>query len=142
MATQQAPGNAEVHAILACAYCFAGQYEAAVIHHETSLRLSPICPNWYLLPGSVIDLCSGRILEAIETLEKAIAIEPESPLCRLYLINVLIEIGETDKPWSVAQEIKELDDSFRIRGLLRTHSYDKKECERFRNNLLSVGLKE
>ena len=136
------PGNAEVHALLACAQCPAGLYDKAKISYETSLRLCPVLPSWYLLSGGIIDLLSGQFKEAISKFQKGIEMVPSSPLCRFYLVDALIEAGEHDRAVAVAQEIKALDESFGISGLVRAHSYDKAEHDRFRNNLVSAGLLE
>lgn len=134
------PGNAEVQALLACAQCFAGQYDRAWISYETSLRLCPVCPSWYLMIGGIIDMFFGRYVEAIAKFHQGVEIEPDSPLCRYYLIDALIESGAEADAQRLAGEVRALDESFRATGIIRIHSHDRAERARFRNNLARVGI--
>ncbi len=141
-AVELEPGNAEAHALLACALCPAGMYEKARINYETSLRLSPVHPGWYLLAGGIVDLLSGQIDEAIAKFKQGIDIVPSSPLCRFYLVDALMEAGDAEGAEAVAREITALDESFGISGLVRVHHYDAAVRDRFRQNLLRAGLSE
>ncbi len=141
-AVELEPGNAEAHALLACALCPAGLYEKARVNYETSLKLCPIYPGWYLLAGGVIDLLSGEIQQAIAKFQRGVEIVPSSPLCRFYLVDALMEAGEQERAEAVGREITALDGSFGFSGLVRAHSYDAAERERFRHNLHRAGLSE
>ena len=134
------PGNAEVHALLACAQCFAGDYARARASYEASRRLCPVCPAWYLMIGGIVDLFFGQVDEAIAKFEQGTEIEPESPLCWYYLIDALIEAGAAAEAQQLAEEVRGMDEYFCATGIIRMHNYDPAERNRFRRNLESVGL--
>ena len=48
-----APGNAEVQALTALALLYSGLYERAQQYYEASIRLCPVCPNWFSLSAAV-----------------------------------------------------------------------------------------
>jgi adenylate cyclase len=135
-----APNNAEVLALAGFAYAYSGQYEQALMYLDTSLRLSPIYPNWYMIVSGQIVLHSGSIEKAIEDLQRGIDLEPESTLVRYYLINALITAGNLTKAKKVAQEIKALDPSFGIAGFIRSYSHDETKRFQFQLNLEKVGF--
>jgi adenylate cyclase len=134
------PGDAEVQALKSYAYNFIGEYDKALPHHEASLRLCPICPNWFLLVGGTIYQHTGDLEKAIEMLRKGVEVEPESPLLRYYLIDALMDAGRETEAQAYADEIRALGSSFRISGILLSHSHDKDVRERYRANLEKVGL--
>jgi adenylate cyclase len=140
-AVEISPGNAEVQALTAYAYNYIGAYDKSLPHHEASLRLSPICPNWFLLVGGTIYQHTGDLEKAIETYRKGVEVEPESPLCRFYLIDALMDAGREKEARRYADEIRALDNSFTITGMLLSHSHDENVRARYRANLEKVGFK-
>ncbi len=139
-AVEISPGDAEVQALTSYTYNFTGEYDKALPHHEASLRLCPICPNWFLLVGGTIYQHTGDLEKAIEMFRKGVEVEPESPLCRYYLIDALMDAGRETEAQAYADEIRALGSSFRISGMLLSHSHDKDVRERYRANLKKVGL--
>ena len=140
-AVEISPGNAEDQALTAYAYNYIGAYDKSLPHHEASLRLSPICPNWFLLVGGTIYQHTGDLEKAIETYRKGVEVEPESPLCRFYLIDALMDAGREKEARRYADEIRALDNSFTITGMLLSHSHDENVRARYRANLEKVGFK-
>jgi adenylate cyclase len=141
-AVEISPGNAEVQALTAFVLVYAGEYDKALPHHEASLRLCPICPNWFQLIGGTIYQRTGDLDKAIAKFSKGIEIEPESPLCRYYLIDALMDAGREKEARACADEIRELDSAFSISGMLLSHSHNKDIREEFRANLEKVGFEE
>jgi TolB-like protein/cytochrome c-type biogenesis protein CcmH/NrfG len=137
-----APGNAEGQALLAYSLAHAGEYDKALPFHEASLRLAPICPNWYLLVGGVAYFGKGLLQRAIETFQRAIDVEPESPLARIFLMDALLEAGKTEKARIIAEEIRSLDNDFKVAGIIRSISSNLKERNRFQSNLETMGFTE
>jgi adenylate cyclase len=141
-AVEISPGNAEVQALTAYVLVYAGEYDKALLHHEASLRLCPICPNWFQLVGGTIYQRTGDLDKAIAAFRKGVEIEPESPLCRYYLIDALMDAGRGKEARACADEIRALDSRFRISGMLLSHSHNKDIREGFRANLEKVGFEE
>jgi TolB-like protein/DNA-binding SARP family transcriptional activator/lipoprotein NlpI len=141
-AVEISPGNAEVQALTAYALVYAGEYDKALPHHEASLRLCPICPNWFQLVGGTIYQRTGDLDKAIAAFRKGVEIEPESPLCRYYLIDALMDAGREKEARACADEIRALDSRFRISGMLHSHSHNKDIREGYRANLEKVGFEE
>jgi len=139
-AVEISPGNAEVQALTAYALVYAGEYDIALPHHEASLRLCPICPNWFQLVGGTIYQRTGDLDKAIAAFRKGVETEPESPLCRYYLIDALMDAGREKEARACADEIRALDSRFRISGMLQSHSHNKDIREGFRANLEKVGF--
>jgi adenylate cyclase len=139
-AVEISPGDAEVQALTSYTYNYTGEYDKALPHHEASLRLCPICPNWFLLVGGTIYQHTGDLEKAIEMFRKGVEVEPESPLCRYYLIDALMDAGRETEAQAYADEIRALGSSFRISGMLLSHSHDKDVRERYRAHLKKVGL--
>ena len=141
-AVELEPGNAEAHALLAVAFVYGSQYDNAWVAYEKSLELSPICPAHYLIVGSDVCLFRGQTDEAIKLLQHCVDLEPNSPLGRFYLVNALLENGEESKARFVADEIREIDSTFRIAGLLREYSHDGRMRSRLKANLGKMGFVE
>ena len=141
-AAELAPGNAEVQSILSVALFHGGQIDDAWIAYEKSLKLSPIYPANYLLTGGDVCLHRGHIDDAIEIYQRCVDLEPGSPLGRIFLVNALLEAGEETKARIVSDEIRTIDKTFRIVGVVREFSHDKKTRDRIKANLESMGFIE
>lgn len=139
-ALEQEPGNAEIQALAGFAMNFIGDYEKATEHFNKALSLCPFCPNWYYLVGAQPHRDTGNLEKAAELLRRGIAAEPDSPLCRFYLADVLLEQGNETEAQQIATEIRKLDSSMNGRGLTRSHSNDASKRDRFLQNLEKLGL--
>jgi tetratricopeptide (TPR) repeat protein len=139
-AVELEPGNAEIQALRAFSLTFIGDYGQARKHNLNMLKLCPVLPNWYYLVGGQIEQLSGNHDEAIHAYQQGIDVEPESPLCRFYLIDALMEQGDEPRAKILADEIRALDQSVTGRGLVRTHSQDKTIRDRFQANLAKFDL--
>jgi TolB-like protein/cytochrome c-type biogenesis protein CcmH/NrfG len=134
------PGNAEVQALTAFCYVFTGDIERGRQHNSNMLKLCPILPNWYYLIQAQIEQYSGNLDAAIPIYEKGIKVEPDSPLCRFYLIHALMEKGDTAGASRLAGEIRALDKSVSGKGLVRSLSMDKGLRDLFQAHLEKFDL--
>ncbi|HUV21362.1 MAG TPA: tetratricopeptide repeat protein [Gammaproteobacteria bacterium] len=134
------PGNAEIQALSGFAMNFIGDYEKATEHFHKALSLCPFCPNWYYLVGTQPHRDTGELEKAAELLRRGIAAEPDSPLCRFYLVDVLLAQGNETEAQQIATEIRKLDSSMNGRGLTRSYSNDPGKRDRFLHNLEKLGL--
>ena len=139
-AVELEPGSAEVHALTAWAYLDMNDFEAARKHEQNMRKLCPILPNWYhLVSGGIEERC-GNLDLAIEHFQQGLEVEPDSPLCRFYLIDALMEKGDEARAAKFADEIRALDKSVTGKGLVHANSCDAKERQRFYDNLAKFDL--
>jgi TolB-like protein/Tfp pilus assembly protein PilF len=134
------PGNAENQALLAFAYIFVGDYEQARLHYQNVHKLCPILPNWYYLIGAQVEQNDGDLERAIAIYRQGLAVEPDAPLCRFYLVNALMQKGDTAGAQQYADEIRALDASVNGSGLVHTFSQDARLRDEFHENLAKFNL--
>ncbi|HKJ53767.1 MAG TPA: BTAD domain-containing putative transcriptional regulator [Gammaproteobacteria bacterium] len=134
------PGNAEIQTLMAMALQFAGAYDEARKHCREVSRLCPVQPNWYYLFPGHIEMQTGNSQKAIAIYRQGVEVEPESPLCRFYLVDALCAQGDEAAARVYADEIRALDDSVKGRGLVRSYSGDEKLRRRLRANLEKYDL--
>ena len=139
-AVELEPGNAETQALMAFCLIYVGDYESARQHEQTMQKLCPVLPNWYFLIGGEIAQIQGNFEQAATCFQQGIDVEPNSPLCRFYLIDVMMELGNEPRARAVADEIKALDNEVTGKGLVRTVSQDKAMRKRFQTNLEKFDL--
>ena len=139
-AVELEPGNAEIQALRAVSLIFIGDYEPARIHHHNMLKLCPVLPNWYYLIGGQIEQFSGNLDAAIHAYQQGIDVEPDSPLCRFYQIDAMMERGDESRAKNLADEIRALDETVTGKGLVRAISQDKTIRDRFQANLAKFDL--
>ncbi len=134
------PGNAETQALMAHAYIFNGEYEQAREHIKQTEKLCPVLPNWYYSIASQVEYYTGNLDQAVQTLRQGIDVEPDSPLCRFYLVDILMESGDEAGARQYADEIRSLDRDVAGRGFVRSQSIDPDIRNRFRANLEKFDL--
>ena len=134
------PGNAETQALTAYAYLFTGEYELARDHIQQMEKLCPVLPNWYYLIAGQVEQANGDLEEAVQTMRQGIEVEPDSPLCRFYLINALMELGDEAGARHFANEIRALDRDMVGRGFVRAQSVDPTIRNRFQAHLEKFDL--
>jgi adenylate cyclase len=139
-AVELQPGNAEIQALTAFAFIFIGDFEQARTRNQNMLQLCPVLPNWYYLIEGQIEQYSGNLDDAIDTYRRGIDVEPDSPLCRFYLIHALVERGDEVLAKVLAAEIRGLDSSVTGKGLVRSLSIDKALRDRFQASLEKFDL--
>jgi TolB-like protein/predicted Zn-dependent protease len=134
------PGSAEVHALTAFVYLANDDIEAARKHEQNMRNLCPIRPNWYYLVSGGIEKKSGHLDLAIELFQQGLDVEPDSPVCRFYLIDALMEKGDEKRAQRLADEIRALDKSMTGKGMVHANSFDPQERRRFHDNLAKFSL--
>jgi adenylate cyclase len=134
------PGNAENQALMAFACIFAGDLEQARVHEQNTRKLCPIMPNWYYLISGQIEQIDGDLDQAIAIYKQGVAVEPDSSLCRFYLVHALMQKGERDKAQKLADEIRSLDSGINGSGLVRALSIEASIRDAFRADLEAFGL--
>ena len=139
-AVELEPGNAENQALLAFSYIFVGDFEQARLHFQNVHKLCPILPNWYYLIGAQIEQYDGDLERAIAIYQQGIAVEPDAPLCHFYLVNALMQKGDTAAAQQYADEIRALDSSVNGSGLVHALSQDARLRDEFHENLEKFGL--
>ena len=88
----------------------------------------------------VIETLDGSLEKAREIILQGIAVEPDSPICRFFLVDVLTKLGEDDAAEQVANEIRGLDSSVSASGLILSYSNDKTIRDRFAANMAKYDL--
>ncbi|TNF90613.1 MAG: tetratricopeptide repeat protein, partial [Gammaproteobacteria bacterium] len=139
-AVELEPGSAEAHALTAYAYLVNGDYEEARKFEQNMRTLCPIRPNWYYLVSGGIEKGCRNLDLAIEIFQQGLDIEPDSPLCRFYLIDALMEKGDEARAARLADEIRALDKSVTGKGIVHANSRDASERKRFHDNLSKFNL--
>jgi TolB-like protein/Tfp pilus assembly protein PilF len=139
-AVELEPGNAEIQALMAFTLIFVGDYEQARLHEHNMSNLCPILPNWYYLIAGQIAQNSRDLDEAIHLFQRGIEVEPDSPLCRFYLIDAMMEQGNETGAKILADEIRALDQTVTGKGLVRAISQDKSIRDRFQAHLEKLDL--
>jgi len=139
-AVELEPGNAEIQALRAFSLIFIGEYELARSHNHNMLKLCPVLPNWYYLIGGQIEQDLGNLDESIKIYQQGIDVEPDSPLCRFYLVDALMERGDETRAIILADEIRALDRTVTGKGLVRALSKTKSIRDRFQANLAKFDL--
>ena len=139
-AVELEPGSAEIHALTAWAYLDTENFDAARRHEQNMRKLCPILPNWYYLVSGGIEKRCGNLDLAIEHFQQGLEVEPDSPLCRFYLIDALMDKGDEARAAKLADEIRALDKSVTGKGLVHANSCDVEERRRFHDNLAKFNL--
>ena len=113
-AVSLAPNHAENNALLSIALFYDGRFEESLEKVRRAIRLSPICPTWYLAQmGACYHLMNQQAL-AITTLRKGVELDPEAPLCRLWLASALVETSELHEAKSVGLEALRCEPTFSV----------------------------
>jgi adenylate cyclase len=109
-----APNNAENTAELALGLILAGTVDEAREMIRRAIRLSPICPAWYLMIVGLCALLSHDRETAISTLQNAVDKEPESVWSRAYLVSALVDSGQITEAQQLARTILSLERGFSV----------------------------
>ncbi|MCP4300647.1 MAG: tetratricopeptide repeat protein [Gammaproteobacteria bacterium] len=129
------PGNTENQALMAFACIFIGDFQQARLHSQIMCKLCPVMPNWYYRIRGQIEQYDGDLDKAISLFERGLAVEPESPLCRFYLIHALMQKGDHARAQVLADEIRALDSGISGSGMVRVVSIDPSIRNAFQTDL-------
>ncbi len=90
-AVELEPGNAEIQALTAFAYAYAGDFAQARVREQNMRRLCPVMPNWYFLVSGQIEQYDGDLERAIAIYHEGLTVEPNSTLCRFFLVHAHLD---------------------------------------------------
>ncbi len=85
-------------------------------------------------------MMQGNLDKAADLLQQGLAVEPESTVCRFYLIDVMLQKGDGAAAKQLADEIRELDPSINARGVVHAYSIDPDLRHSFQQRLSQFGL--
>ena len=89
------------------AHLYNGQPEVAIQHFETSLRLSPLGPQWAETTGIGIGhMFCGRLETAASFLQLALQENPTYPLANRFLASCYAHLGRIDDARQVAARLR------------------------------------
>ena len=125
---------------MAFAYIFIGDYEHARQHDQNMQKLCPFKPGWSYLAGAQLEQFAGNLDQAIALYQQGVKVEPDSPLCRFFLIHAMLENGDEPNARIIADQIRTLDNRVTGRGLVRAFSLDKSTRDRFEASLTKFDL--
>lgn len=137
-----APNNAENVAELAFVLIQAGLVEEAGQVIRKAIRLSPICPSWYLIISGLCHLAKSDLESAVSTLRIAVEQLPDSIWPKVYLISALVESSHLDEARKLAGEVEILHRDFSMDALYAIQFKDPEFRARIHDNLLQAGLPE
>ena len=139
------PSNAVSHVLLAYAMLLSGEFAEAVALAERSMRLTPYCPNFYLLILAQAYRQAGRYEEALAIYQKALNRSRKykgNPLPLLYgLADVCVQLGREEEARTYAAEVLQIAPNFFLEVLHTVYPYkDPAHLERILDNLRKAGL--
>ena len=134
------PGNAELQGLTAFAYVFAGDYDTARQYDRNIRKLCPLRANWYFLIEGQIEVANGNLERATEIYRQGLEVEPDSPLCRYFLVDLMVQTGDEPGARQYANEIRALDSSASARGIAHTYSSDPALRDAFAERLKKFDL--
>ena len=139
-AVELEPGSAEIQGLAGFAYNFAGQNELAEQYSSNVLDLSPMPAGWHYLENGQIEIAKGNLEKATELLLQGLAVEPDSPVCRFYLVDLMLKLGNETAAKQYADEIHALHPSINGSGVVHSHSIDADKRAAFRASLARFDL--
>jgi tetratricopeptide (TPR) repeat protein len=122
-----------------------GEFEEAVALAERSVRLTPYCPNFFLLILAQAYRQAGRYDEAFAIYQKALDRSRKdngNPLPILYgLADVCVQLGREEEARAYAAEVVRIAPNFFLEALHTIYPYkEPAHLERILDNLRKAGL--
>jgi adenylate cyclase len=138
-----APNHVNNVAISAAVLVKCGQPEKAIERIRKAMRLSPICPSWYLsILGQAYRL-ADMIDAAIETYNEFVNIESDNLEGQIALAEIFGETNQLDQAAISTKEVLRLNPDFSINNYVDGLAYsDPAEKLRFAEGLRKAGLPE
>ncbi|BBO78752.1 guanylyl cyclase [Desulfosarcina widdelii] len=142
-AVELAPNDLAAVAGLATRLKDFGAEQEAVKLFEQAMRLSPKHPWWVPYAYGVALHLVGRKEEAIQSLKKAIALNPTHVLPQAFLTAFYADLGRIEEARKTANEVIRLEPNFTANRLIRSHTlHDPVKDAKFRNLMHRAGLPE
>jgi adenylate cyclase len=119
-----------------------GEPAKAISLIENALRLNPFPSSWYFLFLGAAYRLLGRYEEAIQTLKKAIDLEPRFLMAHLALGVAYVLDGRQREACAVAEEVVRIDPKFSLEHYAKVLPFkDQAERDRIIAALRKAGLK-
>ena len=142
-AAEVAPNDLVAVAGLATRLKDFGEEQEAIKLFEQAMRLSPKHPWWVPYAYGVTLHLAGRKEDAIQSLKKAVALNPNHVLPQAFLAAAYADLGRLDEANAIANEVVRLDPKFSSSRLIKSHTFhDPARDDRFRNLMQRAGLPE
>ncbi|MCZ6593136.1 MAG: tetratricopeptide repeat protein [Alphaproteobacteria bacterium] len=137
------PGNADAYANLAGNLQFAGQSERVKPLIEKAMRLNPFYPFYYILYVGQADLAMGRYEEALESLQRSAAHNPEALPTHLYLAACYGHLDQDAPARKALAEVYRIYPDFSTAWVKTYFPYQRAaDSDRLIDGLRKAGLSE
>lgn len=135
------PNSADAYAWYAHTLIMVGDPVKAIPLIENALRLNPFPPGWYFLMLGAAYRVLDRYEEAIETLTKAIDLEPRFLMAHLALAVAYVLGGKEREACAEAEEVLRIEPRFSLERYAKILPYkDQSERDRIVAALRKAGL--
>jgi adenylate cyclase len=136
------PNGAHFYAFKAIILNYAGRPEEAIELAKKAMRLSPVYPGWFLYQLGLAYRLTGQYDQAIETLKRCRAHNPEDIRSYTELVIVYSQLGQMEEAQSLVSEILKKKPKFSLKGYAKSRFFkDPAHIEGELEALRKVGLK-
>jgi len=141
-ALSAAPRNPEIAANCAYALALCGHVDDAQEIIQRAIEETPIPPMWYVTVDGLCRYMQGQYEAAIERLEEAIGLVPDSAFARPYLVGALMEMGANDEATKAAGEIHRVQPDFSLSKWPGADFADTDLSNKLTESLARAGVKK
>ena len=135
------PNGADVNALLGLMLRYLGRPEEAISVLEKAIRLNPIPPAWYLYNIGDAYRLAGLHDLAIASFKKALALNPDYFLAKVYLAATYGESGREEEGRRVADEVLRMNPKFSVKPYAKRLPYkNRDDIKRIIEGLNKAGL--
>ncbi|MDQ3005933.1 MAG: tetratricopeptide repeat protein [Chloroflexota bacterium] len=103
-AINASPGDPLLYVAIARVQVFAGQYEEAQSNAENALLLNSNSSMAYAVQAWALDFQDGKNAEALESITKALELDPNNALAHAYYVEILVDSGLFENYAKAAEE--------------------------------------
>ena len=103
-AINASPGDPLLYIALARVQVFAGQYEEAQSNAENALLLNSNNSMAYAVQAWALDFQEGKNAEALESIKKAVDLDPNNALAHAYYVEILVDSNLFENYAKAAEE--------------------------------------
>ncbi|NNK84444.1 MAG: hypothetical protein HKO91_02675 [Desulfobacterales bacterium] len=135
------PNSSDNYSFLAGLTGVMGKWEESVGYSKTSIRLSPNPPTWYYWILGRAYFMTDQYNNAIETLKKAVYVNPNFLLAHTLLAACFSSLGHQADAAAEAEEVLRINPNFTLESYAKTLPYkNKADIERYIDALRKAGL--
>ena len=121
------PNGADVNALLGLMLRYLGRPEKAISVLEKAIRLNPIPPAWYLYNIGDAYRLAGLYDLAIASFKKALELNPDYFLAKVYLAATYGETGREEEGRRVADEVLRMNPRFSVEPYAKRLPYKNRD---------------